>query len=265
MNYSVKTVVRDKPEASLNILTDEKKVLIVDDTDYFIEVEKSILSPLANCTVLTAHSGVEALQVIEHEHPHLVYLDLHMGNMDGDVCCKEVKKIYGDSLPVVMVIQDSSLNDFERCWKSGCDSVIVKPINHHLFVSTAQKFLHKALNGNRVSSSNARQEVRIKVLFGHGMSEVLADYSINMSNGGMFLATEHLMPVDTVLSIEFSLPNLARPICCSAKVAWVNGPQQLNKPDMPSGMGLMFQGLSLTDVHAIRGYLNNSVAQAVWS
>jgi len=265
MSFSVRTAVMDKSEASLSTLTAEKKVLIVDDTDFFIEVERSILSPLDDCNVLTAHSGVEALQVIKREHPHLVYLDLHMGNMDGDVCCREIKKIHGDNLPVVMVIQGSSLKDFQRCWASGCDSVIVKPINHHLMVATTQKFLHKSLNITSAQSSNSRQPVRVKVHFGCEMSELLADYSINMSNGGMFLATDHVMSVDTVLSVEFALPNLALPICCNARVAWVNNQMHPAKPDMPVGMGLMFQNLSLNDVHAIRGYLSSGEIQPDWS
>ena len=44
MNFAVKTPVMNESETSLNNLRDEKKVLVVDDSDFYIDAEKSALS-----------------------------------------------------------------------------------------------------------------------------------------------------------------------------------------------------------------------------
>jgi hypothetical protein len=54
------------------------------------------------------------------------------------------------------------------------------------------------------------------------------------------------------------------PICCKARVAWVNHPQKLFKQDMPPGMGLQFLDISLSDVDAIREYLSGGRLVASW-
>ena len=107
---------------------DKKKILLVDDVRLFLEQEKTILDE-EGFIFLTACNGSKALEIIKQESPDLVFMDLYMPDMDGDICCHIVKS---DEIlrmtPIVMVIQGGNVNDFSRCWQAGCDDIIVKPI-----------------------------------------------------------------------------------------------------------------------------------------
>jgi uncharacterized protein (TIGR02266 family) len=238
--------------------TPQKKVLLVDDITLFIEIEKSVLARLDNFQTLTAHSGIEALRIIEEERPDLVFMDMYMDNMDGDECCRIIKEKYGASIAVVMVTHGSAVDDFERCWNSGCDEIIVKPINHHLFIATAKKYLKLQ------PRSDTRLSAHLKVKHGIDQQTTLSDYSVNLSTGGLFLATTEVLPVDTKFAIEFILPGRTEPIGCQARVAWVNKPPHLTKKEMPLGMGLQFVDVSLSDVDAIREYLSGGRLIPSW-
>jgi uncharacterized protein (TIGR02266 family) len=226
-----------------------KKVLLVDDIKLFIEVEKAVLEKLDNFHVFTANSGAEALEVMEEERPDIIYMDLYMRGMDGDECCRIIKEKYGKDFPVIMVTHGSCVNDFERCWNAGCDEIIVKPINHPLFIATAKKYL------NIQGRTDPRFSARLTIKRGTEQQEVLTDYSVNLSTGGLFLATADIQPIDTQFAIEFSLPDTVSPICCKARVAWTNDPEMMFKQELPAGMGLQFVDISLDNVDAIREYL----------
>lgn len=261
---SLRVQMVDKPglDNSLGQPDKEKKVLLVDDINFFIEVETAALKGLDNLQILTAHSGIEALRIIQQERPDLVYLDLYMDNMDGDECCRIIKEIHATSIPVVMLTNGVSVNDFERCWESGCDAIILKPINPHLLVATTNKYLSMQSSVNR--RRGLRHSARVKVKCAAGLQETITDYSVNLSTGGLFLATDKVLPIDTKFLIEFTIPVRTEPVCCKARVAWINDPQNPTKPDLPSGMGLQFIDISLCDVDAIREYLSGGRLLASW-
>lgn len=258
MNLRLKVTEKSSDELAAVEKSPQKKVLLVDDISLFIEIEKSVLARLDNFQLLTAHSGAEALRVIEAERPDLVFMDLYMDNMDGDKCCRVIRERYGASIAVIMVTHGSAVDDFERCWNSGCDEIIVKPINHHLFIATAKKYLKMQ------TGSDSRLSARLKVKHGIGNLVTLSDYSVNLSTGGLFLATAEVLPQDTRFSIEFLLPGRSVPISCQARVAWVNDPQRLTKEEMPAGMGLQFIDVSLSDIDAIREYLSGGRLIPSW-
>jgi len=60
----------------------EKKVLVVDDSNYFRELIIDVLKPLP-LSLRTAADGVEALEIIRKGRPDLVILDLNLPEMNG--------------------------------------------------------------------------------------------------------------------------------------------------------------------------------------
>ncbi len=74
------------------------------------------------------------------------------------------------------------------------------------------------------------------------------DFAQNISQGGLFIATETALPVSTAISLEFCLPESQEPIVVSGRVVWtVNG-----GPEQPSGMGIEFENLDDSGRHRIR-------------
>ena len=112
--------------------------------------------------------------------------------------------------------------------------------------------------------SDPRFFARIAIFHGPYQKEILTDYSVNMSTGGVFIETGKLLPEGEEITVKFNLPGFDAIITANARVAWVNEPSELKKPSLPSGMGLQFLDLSLEDLHTIRVFLDKGDFKPTW-
>ncbi len=226
-----------------------KKVLLVDDVELLLELEKSFFWRV-EIDLLVARNGREALEIVKEQRPDLVFLDLHMPVMDGDECCRLIKenpKIR--STPTVLLPHEGKEDDLRRCREAGCDTVVFKPINRHHFMETARKFLHLTCR------AAPRVRVRLRISYGSGQESMVARFTVNLSTGGVFIETDELRPVDTPLEVIFELPELRSGVRCRARVAWLNSQDSPSAPLLPAGMGLQFLDLSLEDLEAIFSFV----------
>lgn len=109
-----------------------------------------------------------------------------------------------------------------------------------------------------------RYLARIAIFYGLYQNDLLTDYSINISTGGVFIETRKILPEGTEVTVKFNLPNSDIIIVAKARVAWTNDPGFLKKETLPPGMGLQFIDLSLDDVHTIRNSLENGKFAPTW-
>ena len=104
------------------------KILVVDDMPMNVKLLQDILT-VKGYEVVTASSGMEALQRIKSDKPDLVLLDVMMPGMTGFEVCEKVR---ADPevrmLPVVLV---TALDPSERVkgLDAGADDFLTKPIN----------------------------------------------------------------------------------------------------------------------------------------
>jgi phosphoserine phosphatase RsbU/P len=227
----------------------KRKILLFDDVELFLRLEKTFLHR-DDFELITAHSGEEALRMIRQTDPDLIFLDLFMPGMNGDECCRTIK---GDEryrhVPVVMVTQGEREDDLKRCREVGCDAVVLKPIIRHDLLEITRKCL------GIEERSAPRYSARLLVHFGTEPRHLLTDYSINLSTGGLFLKTDHPLEAGATLKLVFLFPDSQKRISCSARVAWTNHPELLQKPDLPPGMGLQFLDLTPGDMDILRDYI----------
>ena len=112
------------------------KALLVDDSAKVLEQEKNLLEK-AGVKVITAGSGPEAIKKVHTEKPDIVFLDLFMPEMGGDVVCRLIKsdpKI--SDTAIIMVTASSEEKSMQSCFQSGCDAYVTKPFR-------AQELLRK--------------------------------------------------------------------------------------------------------------------------
>ena len=109
-----------------------------------------------------------------------------------------------------------------------------------------------------------RYKARIAIYNGPNQQMLLTNYSVNMSMRGVFVETDDILPVNSLLMVRFSLPDNYSIITCNARVAWTNEEIHLRKYSIPPGMGLHFLDLSLDNMYAIRDYLNNGDHVPTW-
>lgn len=105
------------------------RVLVVDD---ILPNVKLLEAKLASeyYEVLTATSGLEALEKVRTESPDIVLLDVMMPGMDGFEVCHEIKSdpAYAH-IPVVMVTALTDAADRVRGLEAGADDFLSKPLN----------------------------------------------------------------------------------------------------------------------------------------
>jgi len=109
-----------------------------------------------------------------------------------------------------------------------------------------------------------RYATRIAIFHGSYQNQVLTDYSINISTGGVFIESSMILPEDTELTVKFSLPDSDTIIIAKSRVAWTNSPDSIKKASLPPGMGIQFLDLSMEDMHAIRTYLDKGRFEPTW-
>ncbi len=210
------------------------KILLVDDTRLFLELEKNFLK-LSPVRVLTAGNGVEALEIIRKERPDLIFMDLHMPQMGGAVCCATLKADPAlRSIPVIMVTSAGKEDDIRLCRESGCDDYLTKPVNRQDFLEKGRRFLQKI--DRREARISCLTPVKFKV---HNLN--LSGVSADIGRGGIYVATEYEIGEKTPLELSFTVSENGRALDnIKGQVAWQNGKSNRIKPSLPAGFGVEF-------------------------
>ena len=225
------------------------KVLLVDDVKMSIEIEKSALSRTA-CTILTANSGEEALEVARKEVPDLIVLDYYMPGMDGDECCRIIKSDpLLKEIPVVMVSMYDKDESMDKCREAGCDDIIKKPFKPIEFVERLSKYLNFSIR------EHARSAICMEVKYdceGKKYSSFIHD----ISEGGMFIESKTLLPKGSILSLRFKLPDSQFEVEAKGEVMRLVEQSTHFKAEIVEGMGLRFTDISPGDKALISEYVN---------
>ena len=105
------------------------KILLVDDVDLFLELERSYLEG-CDYDLLTASSGEETLQRLDKVAPDVLLLDYYMPGINGDEVCRQIRQhSVWQKLPVLMVTAAGKPEEVQSCLDAGCDDYITKPVN----------------------------------------------------------------------------------------------------------------------------------------
>jgi CheY-like chemotaxis protein len=203
-------------------------------------------------------SGLQACRIIEKYKPHLVFLNVRLPEMNGFECCYKIKKSNTAPETHIILIRDDVTKDQEElCTRACCDAVLNMPLDPGVLKHLVHKYLYAA-------EINPRFKVRIAIFFGSDQQELLKNYSVNLSTSGVFIETDKVFSLDAPLTVEFMLPVNDTRITCNARVAWINAPGSLVKPQLPQGIGLQFLDLSLENIHAIRDFITKGELSPTW-
>ena len=123
-------------------------VLIVDDEQHIRLLIEQTLEELADDGVelLTATNGDEAIDVVEHHHPALVFLDVMMPKRDGFEVCRVIKQEMGltDTYVVLLTARGQAF-DREQGLAAGADLYMTKPFDPDELLRRAREVLGLAV------------------------------------------------------------------------------------------------------------------------
>jgi DNA-binding NtrC family response regulator len=100
-------------------------ILVVDDDPYIQEALGDRLESLGY-GVMRASDGKQALEIIDHQDPQMVFLDIEMPGMKGLDVLREIRKREKD-FPVVMITAYGSVDLAVEAMKDGAYDFIPKP------------------------------------------------------------------------------------------------------------------------------------------
>lgn len=120
---------------------DRPGVLVVDDDPLQGKILGKILAAV-DVEVHFATTGVQALEKVQAVKPGLVFMDIHMPDMDGIQATQRIKSTeLGKTLSVVMVTGQGNKQAVIDSRAAGADNFIVKPYDRNAILEKVKKYL----------------------------------------------------------------------------------------------------------------------------
>ena len=125
------------------------KILVVDDEALLV---KGIRFNLQNegYEVIAGSNGLEAVQLVQAEHPDLVVLVVMMPHMDGMTACGKIREF--SDVPVILLTAKTDDMDKLMGFEHGADDYLTKPFNILELKARIRALLRRA------NSSGTKQE-----------------------------------------------------------------------------------------------------------
>ena len=232
-------------------MADHKKILIVDDTAMFRELETLFLAGAG--TVLGASSGAEALEIARREHPDVLVADLDMPDMDGETLCRAIKADRDlHRTPVILVTSGRTGLDRDRAVRAHADDVLSKPLSR-IQLNMAVSRLLRSDGYRSLTRIAVDSEVRIRLSREHASAWGMVR---DLSRGGVFVESNGKLPLNSEVDLTFRLPNARKSIRPTAQVMWTGCHPVSGAP----GMGLRFLALDRMSTGRIDEYLDERSA-----
>lgn len=227
----------------------QAKILLVDDVDFFIDVERRFLAQTP-AAILIARSGPEALDVALREAPALVYLDVHMPEMDGIGCLRLFK---GDPrlrpIPVVMVLAPGKGVTENDCRAAGADGVVFKPLERGAFLETGRGLLFHIERREKRIPCQALVTLRRE-------GEAIHCTSEDLSVHGAYINCRHAVAKGEAVTLGMLLPGSTALLELRAEVAWVNQGFPRPRLKLPQGFGVTFREVDAETADVLRDFVD---------
>ncbi len=132
---------KELPEEA-EISQDPLRILIVDDTDDNRLLVRAFFKNTAH-EILEAKNGLEALELVKAERPHLILMDMQMPVMDGFTATERIReweRFNNLERREIWALTAYALSEeVERSLRAGCNQHLVKPIRKALLLSQVAK------------------------------------------------------------------------------------------------------------------------------
>ncbi len=160
-----------------------RSVLIADDDAGVRTLMQSILE-LEGFDTVAACSGTEALEAARAERPALAILDVKLPGLSGYEVCAAIRKLYGESLPIVLISGERT-ESFDRVagLLIGADDYLVKPLAADELCARVRGLLRRAERDNGASPLTPREHEVLQLLAEGLEQREIADHTRPSASG----------------------------------------------------------------------------------
>jgi CheY-like chemotaxis protein len=118
------------------------RVLVAEDAPTHLMLAKLLLEKMG-LEVTMVKNGVEAVDKALNEQFDIIFMDLHMPNMDGCEATRSLRN-KGIETPIVALTADAMKGHDRKCIAAGCTDYIAKPIDRRRLARVVQKYIGPA-------------------------------------------------------------------------------------------------------------------------
>jgi len=131
----------DVPASAISNASDQKKILVVEDSKTTRRVIKMTLQG-SGYTVIESEDGVDALTKINDEQPDLILLDVMLPKLDGYGILTILKQNNSvKKVPVIMLTSKDGLKDRIKGRFSSASAYLTKPFKPDLLLKKIEQFI----------------------------------------------------------------------------------------------------------------------------
>ncbi len=128
----LKKIIEKSSENKINAIKTEKtiRILVVEDNRINMLLTKKLLEKIVpNSIIFEASDGNEAIMMFHKEELDLILMDVQMPIKNGYEATIEIRKINpAENIPVIALSAGILMEDKQRCFDSGMNDFISKPI-----------------------------------------------------------------------------------------------------------------------------------------
>ena len=147
INLRIKKQDNEEP-ATLNDLLKNKTIMVVDDVALNRELLMCMLPEVEGLSVETAGDGSEAVEKFT-ETPDkfsLIFMDVHMPNMDGVTATKMIRRVEhknARAVPIVALTATSVESDHKSFLEAGMNAAVLKPLSQDSLKAIFEEYYSK--------------------------------------------------------------------------------------------------------------------------
>ncbi|RDY59770.1 ATP-binding protein [Flagellimonas nanhaiensis] len=128
-----------EPSISDFRIPQSKKILVVEDNSMNQEMIRALFAELGS-EIILAKDGKTGIEISKKYNPDIIFMDIHMPNMDGFETVKRIRKM-NDKIPIVGLSADAFTEHREIALNSGFCDYLTKPIQFPELVRVLKKYL----------------------------------------------------------------------------------------------------------------------------
>jgi PAS domain S-box-containing protein len=124
-------------------------VLYIEDNLPNLKLIEMVLADRPDIQLLSSMQASTGLQLANSHHPHLILLDLHLPDMNGDEVLRRLRSnpITCD-IPIFIISADATPGQIERLLALGAKGYLTKPLNIKQFIDTLELGLSQSSKSN---------------------------------------------------------------------------------------------------------------------
>ena len=132
-----------REEKQYNEVYNNKKILIVDDSEAGIKIIEKLLKG-SNIIIDKAFTGRECLDKIRSKNKYdVILLDEELSQIKGYELLIKLKEIRSFNIPVILLSKDNSYEYNEEYKRLGFSGILIKPIKKEILITSIDKFMRK--------------------------------------------------------------------------------------------------------------------------